>query len=139
MVAFTSKLPLRRLFHATGIACMSLWFFDCVACPLSIAGTSMIPTLHSGDVVWVSKVSELGLNDICIFSNPTNPGTNHIKRIAASSGTEVTNKLGMKITIPANHFWMLSDNPSPNVFDSSKYGVVSPSTVCVHLMAFIFN
>nr|CAD2167247.1 unnamed protein product [Meloidogyne enterolobii] len=84
-----SKIFLRRAIHATGIFCTCTAFFDLIGCPMSISGTSMLPNLVPGDVVWISKIfPKPATGDIFVFTAPPDPSKNHIKRIVAREGIQ---------------------------------------------------
>ncbi|KAF7638173.1 Peptidase_S24 domain-containing protein [Meloidogyne graminicola] len=118
---------LRRILHATGIVCTCTAFFDLIGCPMSISGTSMMPTLVPGDLIWVSKISKNpSIGDIVVFTSPSDPTRNHIKRVVALSGDTAKSKQGGRVLVPNNHVWALSDNlKCPTVLDSRAYGPVN--------------
>uniref|UniRef100_A0A914M5R3 Mitochondrial inner membrane protease subunit n=1 Tax=Meloidogyne incognita TaxID=6306 RepID=A0A914M5R3_MELIC len=122
-----SKIFLRRAIHATGIFCTCTAFFDLIGCPMSISGTSMLPTLVPGDVVWISKIFPKPVTgDIFVFTAPPDPTKNHIKRIVAREGDTARTKQGGRVLVPKNHIWVVSDNlKCPTVLDSRAYGPVN--------------
>uniref|UniRef100_A0A914MG86 Mitochondrial inner membrane protease subunit n=1 Tax=Meloidogyne incognita TaxID=6306 RepID=A0A914MG86_MELIC len=94
---------------------------------MSISGTSMLPTLVPGDVVWISKIFPKPVTgDIFVFTAPPDPTKNHIKRIVALEGDTARTKQGGRVLVPKNHIWVVSDNlKCPTVLDSRAYGPVN--------------
>jgi signal peptidase I len=66
--------------------------------PITVEGSSMVPTLHDGDMLIVDKISyrfnEPQRGDIVIFKYPGDVKENFVKRIIALGGDEIEVKNG---------------------------------------------
>lgn len=124
-----------------------------VAEPLGIAGTSMAPTLGSGDHVLVERVSRVTAwrrGDVLAFRAPG--GVLMVKRLAGLPGDRVSMRDGLLVVnggqvvepyvdhgavdgvyygpvrVPAGHVLMLGDNRGDSI-DSRRFGPVPNSSV----------
>ncbi|KAL3077480.1 hypothetical protein niasHS_012186 [Heterodera schachtii] len=111
-----------------GGLCVPLTFFDVIAYPTSVIGSSMEPTLLPGDFVLISRISvgSPSVGDIFCFCSPFDPKTTHIKRVAALGGQTAENKREQQVVVPLNHVWVHADNVTlTGVLDSRHYGEVN--------------
>lgn len=118
-----------------------------------VRGASMLPTLHNGQYLVISKVTywihppERG--DVIVFHPPTSPGEDYIKRIVGLPGEQVEIRGGEVrvdgqplaepfVTDPGTYsgswnladgeYFVLGDNRR-NSSDSHTFGVISEATV----------
>ena len=123
-----------------------------------IPSLSMAPTLQINDRVLVNKLSydlhDVHRGDLVVFESPPNEGSQTkdlIKRVVALPGETVESRDGRivingqvldepylgpdvvtgaleKITIPADHYWVMGDNRG-NSRDSRYFGAISESLI----------
>jgi signal peptidase I len=123
-----------------------------------IPSLSMAPTLKVNDRVLVNKLSydlhEVNRGDLVVFESPPNEGSQTkdlIKRVIGLPGETVESRDGQiyingqvleepylgpdvttgpleKVTVPADHLWVMGDN-RPNSRDSRFFGAIPESLV----------
>jgi signal peptidase I len=120
---------------------------------IRVDGSSMEPTLHSGQFVLVNRLAyrlgEPALGDIMVFYFPGNPEQEYIKRLIGLPGDHISIRdqqvyvNGLRLDepyiaappqyvgewdIPLDHFFVLGDNRN-NSSDSHSWGTVPNSYV----------
>ena len=147
----------RELVTLVGIAVVSLslalFLRLCVAQAYEIRGQSMRPTLFDGDRVILLKIAPtilpISADDIVIFSHPSDPGRDLVKRVVARGGDTVRLNKGRVYvngrlsaysmatrphgrerwwTIPEGSYFVLGDNRI-NSLDSRDFGPVTHDLV----------
>jgi signal peptidase I len=121
---------------------------NAVSARIRVDGSSMEPTLHSGEFVIVNKISyklnSPARGDIVVFHFPRDPEQEYIKRVIGLPGDEVSISEGNvfvngqlldepyitskpsypgKWTVPDDHLFVLGDNRN-NSSDSHNWGTV---------------
>ena len=100
-----------------------------------VKGRSMAPTLNPNTdkerdlvLVW-RRWWPLRINDVVVFTDPSDPSLQLVKRVAALPGDVVinpNNRIGesTRFLVPEGRVWVLSDNVDPRNVDSRQLGPV---------------
>ncbi len=148
-------------FETIALAVLIFLGINGISARIRVDGTSMEPTLHTGEYVVVNKFSyrfgEPHLGDVIVFHFPGNPGQEYIKRIIGVPGDLVQVEQGHVYvngapihepyiaaqpnyqgswTVPANSLFVLGDNRN-NSSDSHSWGMV-PYSYVVGKAVFIY-
>ena len=143
--------PLRPILDVIETLILSVILFvaiDTVSARVRVDGSSMEPTLHTGEFVFVNKVtyklSQPRRGDVIVFHYPRNPQENYIKRVIGSQGDKVEVRGGKVYvngqnlqepyiaaspnytdtwTVPEGQLFVLGDNRN-NSSDSHSWGFV---------------
>lgn len=148
-------------FETIALAVLIFLGINGISARIRVDGTSMEPTLHTGEYVVVNKFSyrfgEPHLGDVIVFHFPGNPGQEYIKRVIGLPGDLVQVEQGQVYvngspiqepyiaaqpnyqgswTVPANSLFVLGDNRN-NSSDSHSWGMV-PYSYVVGKAVFIY-
>jgi len=101
-------------------------------------GVSMEPTIQSGDIVIVDRLSyklfnSIKKDDIVIAVQPVNPEVSICKRVIEVGGGTVPYGKGIKV--PDQHYWLEGDNKKKS-YDSRHHGCV-PSNLILGKVLFV--
>ncbi|MBE0416488.1 MAG: signal peptidase I [Coriobacteriia bacterium] len=150
------RLARRLLVPLTVLLAVLVLVFWVLFSPIKISGDSMLPGLHHGDRVLVTRgYGTLSRGDVVYMDASAlrlGHGGQVVKRVAALPGDTILVRRGRavvngvpenddipvrlseddvsvaEITVPADHVYVLGDN-RPNSFDSRFYGPVPLSAV----------
>ena len=94
-------------------------------------GVSMEPTIKSGDIVIIDRLSfrlwqPLRKDDIVVAVQPVNPQISICKRIVEVAGGTVP--YGPGIQVPPQHYWLEGDNKHKS-YDSRHHGCVPENLI----------
>jgi signal peptidase I len=97
----------------------------------SADGVSMEPTIRSGDIVVLDRISfrlfsPLKKNDIVVAVQPINPEVSICKRIVAVGGETVAQADGL--VLPKQCYWLEGDNKHKS-YDSRHHGLVAENLI----------
>lgn len=137
------------------IICFALSFF---IAHVTVVQSSMLPTISSGDKIWILKTKNVSRNDIIVFEGNEENDKNLIKRVVAVSGdtlriedgilfltysenNEIKHKMSKEsyiyngdnidveeITIPEGKIYVLGDNRLISL-DSSEFGPIDKEQI----------
>lgn len=100
--------------------------------PITVEGSSMVPTLHDGDMLIVDKISYRFTapkrGDIVIFKYPGDMRENFVKRIIAVSGDEIEIKNG---EVYVNGKRLVEDYIEAKTQTGFNDSIVPPGTIFV--------
>lgn len=93
-----------------------------------VVGTSMYPTLHEGDMLFVNKIklkfSPLSRGDIIVLKAPDNPKKNYIKRVIGVEGDIISIQNGKVYlngkTLEENY---IEDGVSTGIYDKDEWKI----------------
>ena len=99
-----------------------------------VAGDSMRPTLHDGDLVLTVPVwfQDLTAGQVVVVRDPRDPARRTIKRIAAVAGDLASLPAG-PVEVPRGHVAVVGDDPTRST-DSRTYGPVPADLVERHVV-----
>ena len=96
MRRFTSLLEVLKVIGIVFIVAVGIRYF--VFQPFVVEGSSMEPSYHHGEYLFIEKVSyrlhEPKRGDVIVFKYPNNPNINYIKRIVGLPGETISIKDG---------------------------------------------
>ncbi|WP_059170864.1 signal peptidase I [Bacillus sp. FJAT-27445] len=120
---------------------------------ITVSGSSMVPTLEEGNIIFEEKVSKYlrnpGLGDIVIISRPAQ-GYKIVKRVIGTPNDKVKIENGIiyineealpeistlgtsddmeEVTIPANHVFVMGDHRTPGESIDSRDQAVGPISI----------
>jgi signal peptidase I len=127
------------LHFATSVALMTpviVTATDYIGFVARVEGSSMQPTIRSGDVVVVRRewFGPPARGDVVMLHSPVDPAKNLIKRVVAIEEDVVSLPNGAAMQIPRGQIWVEGDNSSASL-DSRHYGPVSASLIIGHAVA----
>ncbi|MCD6401874.1 MAG: signal peptidase I [Anaerolineales bacterium] len=141
------------LFEPLVLAAILYLGINAISARIRVDGTSMTPTLQSGEFVIVNKLAykfgSTKLGDVVVFKFPRNPSQEYIKRVIGLPGDEIKIVRGSVLVngqlleepylssptayqgnwvVPENQLFVLGDNRN-NSSDSHNWGTVPMENV----------